>query len=320
MLLKYAKPIARKRFRNNAQTLYRNDVAPTTQTRSFPGGKGDLKKLGSRKRSATVIAKITNTMKLVASVKFKMAQQRAHETTPFFTTLDKFLNTTGAKTSSKDPKDQKYLSLLMTTDKGLCGPINSNLLRNMKKVAEDKTMSFILIGEKGYSGITNIGLAKGVLFSCHYGGRGEPTFNDFGAIAERAAQQEFDVCSVYYNKFVSAIDFAVKSVEIPSHATILEAQNQKKIVLYDHAEPLKQIAKDLIEFYIAAALNYTYYQTAASEMASRQNSMDSATKNAKDLIRRLRIKFNKIRQNVITNELIEITSGAQVIQGKKGKI
>jgi len=189
-----------------------------------------LKKLGSRKRSATVIAKITNTMKLVASVKFKMAQQRAQETAPFFTTIDKMFTLNSAKASAKDPKAQTNLSVLMTTDKGLCGPINSNLLRNIKKVAENKTMSVVLIGEKGYSGITNIGLSKSVLFSCHYGGRGEPTFNDFGAIAERVAQQEFEVCSVYYNKFVSAIDFAVTSVDVPSQATLLEAQNQKKIL------------------------------------------------------------------------------------------
>eukprot|EP01121_Diplochlamys_sp_Union-15-3_P015946 TRINITY_DN5342_c0_g1_i2.p1 TRINITY_DN5342_c0_g1~~TRINITY_DN5342_c0_g1_i2.p1 ORF type:complete len:324 (-),score=66.47 TRINITY_DN5342_c0_g1_i2:79-1002(-) len=286
-----------------------------SQARNYPGGKGDLKILATRKKSAQVIKKITNTMKLVASVRFKIAQQKAQETTSFFTATDKLFDFADIRTSSKE--QPKILSILMTTDKGLCGPINSNLLRNMKKVPDVERMSIVLLGEKGSSGITNVGLGRNVELSFHYGGRGDPNIIEFGNVAEQVANLNYDICRIYYNKFVSAIEFAVTSIDLPAPSTLLEPKNQAKLNLYDVEEIPAEMFRDLHEFHILTALNYTYYQTAASEMASRQNSMDSATKNAGELIKKLRIRYNKIRQNVITTELIEITSGAQVIQGKK---
>eukprot|EP01120_Amphizonella_sp_Union-15-10_P010267 TRINITY_DN408_c0_g1_i1.p1 TRINITY_DN408_c0_g1~~TRINITY_DN408_c0_g1_i1.p1 ORF type:complete len:309 (+),score=61.82 TRINITY_DN408_c0_g1_i1:102-1028(+) len=292
-----------------------SSLKPAFQTRYYPGGKGELKKIGGRKKSAEIIAKITNTMKLVASVKFKAAQQKAEETAPFFTSLQKVFDE-HAFTSTKEQKQQKVLSILVTTDKGLCGPINSNLLRTVRKLSDSKRTTVILVGEKAASGIFNIGLAPRVTFSSHFL-KGDTNFIQLGAIAEKAISMDFDVCKIWYNKFVSAIEFAVTAIEVPSLATLSEPQNKSKLYRYEINEPLPQVLTDLTEFYIAAALNYTYYQTAASEMASRQNSMDSATKNAKELIKKLRIRYNKIRQGVITTELTEITSGASVIKGKE---
>lgn len=273
-----------------------------------------MKRLGLRRKSVAQVAKITNTMKLVASIKLRQVTAAAEAATPFTRGVEAQIEKAGCPEKNPD-HPYKYLYVAVTTDKGLCGPINANLIRKIR--ALDLTdVRIATFGEKGASNFGSaVEMAPLVAFSGHSLGRHTPSFTEISNFVDRVFQEEWDVCRVYFTEYLSTAVFKPAHVDIPHQKLMFKerAKFSNFISPIGYSRTMEYYA----QFFLAAVMNKAVYQTAAAEMASRQSSMDSATKNAEDLLKRLKVEFNKVRQNVITTELVEINSGAAVIQKAK---
>jgi len=139
-------------------------------------------------------------------------------------------------------------------------------------------------------------------------------FLEIGAVAEKIAAEQYDQIKLVYNRFAGGMKFEVDTVTIPNYHILLN--NMDKLAVYEMEENKADLMRDLHEFHVGSAINYSIFQSQASEMASRRNAMDSANKNAQEMIRILSIQFNKLRQATITTELTEIVTGAEVVQEK----
>jgi len=286
--------------------------------RGFPAA---LRELERRRNGVRAVAKITNTMKLVAQARMSNAKLRAERTTPFFTSTDKLFkeNHLSNPPVNKDNPDapKKILTIAVTTDRGMCGSINSNLIRSIRNTPGAKDMNFVVIGEKGVASFEKLPLKDKIPFTIHTTGLKTLSFIEIGAMAEKIAtlKDEYDIARITYTKFIGSMKFEIDVLHLPSPKLTL--LNTDKIAPYEIEEVKYDLFQDLHEFHLATALNYTIYQTQASETASRRNAMDSANKNAQEVIQKLSIQFNKLRQSSITTELSEIVTGASVVQEKE---
>jgi F-type H+-transporting ATPase subunit gamma len=288
-------------------------------SRAYPAA---LRELERRVTSVKAVAKITNTMKLVAQAKLNSARNRAAKTTFFFSSLNKLVTENkldSAPVSKEAAKDgtevtKKTLVVLITTDKGMCGSINSNINRFVRNMPSARDNNLIVIGEKGVSFMERNFLKDNIPFTAHTLGLKTINFLEVGAVAERIVSEEYDQIKLVYNRFVGGMKFEVDTVIIPNYKILLS--NMDKLAVYEMEENKADLMRDLHEFHVGSAINYSIFQSQASEMASRRNAMDSANKNAQEMIRILSIQFNKLRQATITTELTEIVTGAEVVQEK----
>jgi F-type H+-transporting ATPase subunit gamma len=291
----------------------------TGSSRAYPAA---LRELERRVTSVKAVAKITNTMKLVAQAKLNSARNRAERTTYFFNTLNKLIvdnkldNAPVSKEATKEGGEvaKKSLVILITTDKGMCGSINSNINRYVRNMPNVRDSSLIVVGEKGVTSMERSFLKDNIPFTAHTLGLKTINFLEIGAVAERIVAEEYDQIKLVYNRFAGGMKFEVDTVIIPNYKVLLS--NMDKLAVYEMEENKADLMRDLHEFHVGSAINYSIFQSQASEMASRRNAMDSANKNAQEMIRILSIQFNKLRQATITTELTEIVTGAEVVQEK----
>lgn len=137
------------------------------------------------------------------------------------------------------------------------------------------------------------------------------SYPEIAQATEKIVTQDYDEINIVFNKFVNMNVFESASLRIPSHKYLIE---QAKHVDYDYDENKNELFRNFHEHQLAAALNYTVWQNNASETLSRRNAMDNASKNCQDLKKKLGIIFNKLRQAIITTELIEVTVGAVAVE------
>lgn len=219
------------------------------------------------------------------------------------------------KASSGDIHDASELLIPLTSDRGLCGGINSNIVRELKSYAKDKNRSKLRImpvGEKGSmamirpfpdlikSSISDLGSP------CNY-----PTIM---AIADQVQRQAdgYDRIVVYYNEFQSAISYSIRRMELMPRKRFLDTMKFAR--LYSQKLPDKNTSNPSIyELYLTSNLWVAFLNNAASEQSARMNAMENASKNAKEIIDKLNIEYNKVRQSRITMELVEIISGASAL-------
>mmetsp|Transcript_15939 Transcript_15939/g.17697 ORF Transcript_15939/g.17697 Transcript_15939/m.17697 type:complete len:321 (+) Transcript_15939:39-1001(+) len=305
--------------------VQKNANQPRVAQRAYPGGKGELKQVSLRRAGCRMVKKITGTMKLVAAAKARTLENEAKHATPFFTGLFKVVEENIkdelAKKSGK-AEEVKRVHLYFGTDKGLCGPINTQLTRALlkeKEIIEGDEM--ISVGEKGFSAMTANLKVFNPQLTFHQTGRKDTSFTELGVMSDVIMEtMEYDVLTIWYNKFINAASYKVSAINVPSFKYMTQGNIRSKCLKdfdRDDGDVNNNDLRDLVEFMTATALNQAYKQTLASEMASRQAAMENATKNADELIRKLNLKFNQIRQNIITTELVEITSGAKVIKARK---
>jgi len=222
------------------------------------------------------------------------------------------LSKEAAKDGTEVPK--KTLVVLVTTDKGMCGSINSNISRYVRNMPSIKDSNLVVIGEKGSVSMERSFMRESIPFSAHTLGLKTISFLEIGAIAEKIVNEDYDQIKLVYNRFAGGMKFEVDVVTIPSYKILLN--NMDKLAVYEMEENKSDLMRDLHEYHVGSAVNYSIFQNQASETASRRNAMDSANKNAKEMIRILSIQFNKLRQATITTELTEIVTGAEVVQEK----
>ena len=282
-----------------------------------------------RKRIVSVKStqKITKAMKMVAAAKLRKAQESAEKGRPYSAKMQNIiLNLTE---SISDPtnapkllvgtgKEQTYLCVVMTSDRGLCGGFNTNICRLAKNyflkiLKEEKTLKIITIGSKGYDQLKRE-YGKYIINKLSFKDKKKISFNeadDVGKIIlDLFNKNEFDKCVLFYNNFKNVITQIPQSQQIIPAPKSKSSENNNEI-FYEFEPDEDEILEDLLPKNISTQVFRAFLENSASEQGSRMTAMDSATRNAGDLVKSLTIVYNRSRQAAITKELIEIISGAE---------
>ena len=282
-----------------------------------------------RKRITSVKStqKITKAMKMVAAAKLRKAQESAEKGRPYSEKMRNIiLNLTE---SINDPsnapkllvgtgKDQTYLCVVMTSDRGLCGGFNSNICRLAKNhfskiLCEGKELKIITIGSKGYDQLKRE-YGKYIIKKLSFKDKKKISFleaDEVGKIIiDLFDKNEFDKCILFFNNFKNVV------TQIPQAQQIIpaekkEATKEKNENFYEFEPDEDEILEDLLPKNISTQVFKAFLENSASEQGSRMTAMDNATRNAGDLVNKLTIVYNRSRQAAITKELIEIISGAE---------
>ncbi|WP_375422420.1 F0F1 ATP synthase subunit gamma [uncultured Sphingomonas sp.] len=274
--------------------------------------------------------KITKAMKMVAAAKLRRAQEAAVAGRPYAERLERVMaslasTVTVSESSPKllagTGKDQVHLIVVATSERGLAGAFNTNIVRAARKKAEEleaagKTVRFYLAGKKGR--VLKRFYPTQVANDYELGGIKKIAFSDAQGLAQdlvaRFDAGEFDVAHLFYAKFVSALVQEPTGMQIIPVALPVDAAPAGGNVAAVEYEPDEEtILADLLPRNVAIQIFRAMLENAASEQGSRMNAMDNATRNAGDMINRLSIEYNRTRQAAITTELVEIISGAEAL-------
>jgi len=282
--------------------------------RYYPGG-GRLKIIKRRRKTVATIGKLTKTMSVVAASKMVGAQQKAAAISPFFTTMQRPF---GQMLDEPKP-DESVLTLVISTDKGLCGSTNNGLTRTLLKQDLSKH-SIVVWGDKGCGAFERSNFKENVAFSAHPNQKAVLNFIEVSTVVDRlVARKDYDVLRIAFNKMVTASSPSITYLHLPSQKKFI-AEARTQLVKYElESTSSEELLASLSEYFISAAVNYACFHNQAVEIFARRNSMDNATKNAKEVGKVLQIKFNRERQAMITTELGEITSGAAAVDEMSGK-
>ena len=287
----------------------------------------DLKK---RIKSVKSTQKITKAMKMVAAAKLRKAQENAEKGRPYSKKMQNIiLNLTKSISDPENAprllvgtgKDQVYLCVVLTSDRGLCGGFNSNICKlaknNFKKLlSEGKEIKIITVGSKGLDQIKRE-YGKYVIKKLSFKDKKQISFNEAELVGKEIIElfnkDEFDKCIIFYNNFKNVITQIPQAQQIIPAETI-ESNDKDKTeekLSYEFEPDEDEILEDLLPKNISTQVFTALLENAASEQGSRMTAMDNATRNAGDLVDKLTINYNRSRQASITKELIEIISGAE---------
>jgi F-type H+-transporting ATPase subunit gamma len=289
-----------------------------------------LKALKLRIASVKSTQKITKAMKMVAAAKLRRAQEAAEAGRPYASRIDAVVASLaqrvvpGPQTSrllTGTGSDDVHLLVLCTSDRGLAGAFNANIVKAARARAQalkdqGKTVKFYLVGKKGGAAIRRL-FPGTIVAATDFAGVKQVGFEHAAPIAEDIAARydagEFDVAHLFYARFKSAL------VQEPTEQQIVpvkvavsgEATGASGATEYEPDE--EAILADLLPRNLAVQVFRALLENAASEQGSRMTAMDNATRNAGDMINRLSIQYNRQRQAAITTELVEIISGAEAL-------
>ncbi len=296
----------------------------------------NLKDLKGRISSVKKTQKITSAMKMVAAAKLRRAQEGAEKARPYAERMNRMLNSIAASVGSTEgaPKmltgtgGNVQLIVVATSDRGLCGGFNGSIVREVRRrLREFRTsgtpFKVITIGRKGRD-LLRREFGDEIVASFMDVGKRGVTFEEAAEIAEKIADMyeagEFDVCTMVYNKFQSAISQIVTPHQLIPFAApegddkaeeAAPADGARAVFIFEPDE--EEILADLLPRNVATQIFQALLESAASEHGARMTAMDNATRNAGDMIDSLTMTYNRTRQAVITKELIEIISGAEAL-------
>lgn len=285
-----------------------------------------LKHLKNRLTSIKSTRKITKAMQLVSAAKLKRIKERAEVLDEYSSALGDIMynisldnNLTelpleDQKFFSQTLKDMPHLLIIMTSERGLCGSFNSNLLKRAKLEIEKleslgKIVKLLIIGKKGLDSLKN-DFEEKILGYYHvsHGNYEQLASKIKNKIIELVETEQIGACYMYYNKFKNALTQIVTEEQIlPAHVS-----SDNKVDMEFEYEGMGLVHK-VINLYIGGQINYGLLQNRASEEGARMTAMDNATRNAGELIEKLTLQLNRSRQAMITTELTEIISGAESV-------
>ena len=291
-----------------------------------------LKSLKVRITSVKSTQKITKAMKMVAAAKLRRAQAAAEAGRPYAERLADVMASLASKVTvgPQSPKllagtgnDQVHLLVVATSERGLAGAFNTNIVRAARKkadelIAQGKTVKFYLIGKKGRAVISRLFPGK-IVHQVDQSHIKNVAFTDAHEVSEdliaRYNVGEFDVAHLFFAKFKSALEQIPTELQIMPvplvAATGAASTGASAAVEYEPDE--EAILAELLPRNVAIQLFRAMLENAASEQGSRMTAMDNATRNAVDMINKLSIQYNRTRQAAITTELIEIIAGAEAL-------
>jgi len=287
-----------------------------------------LKDLKNRIGSVKSTQKITSAMKMVAAAKLRKAQEQALASRPYTSLMDKVVSKIASKTSGNSidlltgkTDNKTHLIVVFSADRGLCGGFNGSITRavraEVKKLEQEGIqVKLLMVGKKSADALNR---EFGHLFVERIDGNSaKPNYTDAEILAKKIItlfeNNEFGVCKVIFNKFVSAItqEVTYKSL-IPAEIQETEDDTNNSNSIYEFEPSEEEILNDLLPRNLSTQLFSSQMESTASELAARMTAMDNATRNAGDMIDNLTLLYNRTRQAVITKELIEIISGAEAL-------
>ena len=287
-----------------------------------------LKDLKNRIASVKSTRKITKAMQMVAAAKLRRAQDAAEASRPYterFNTVMAGL-ASGAAGSASAPRllsgtgsDQTHLLVVMTAERGLCGGFNGNIAKlarshAQKLLAQGKTVKILTVGKKGRDVIKR-DLGDHFVEHVDLSAVKRISYHNAQSIAKDVLVKfdggEFDIATIFFSRFENVV------TQHPTASQIIPAQFEAveggETSLYDYEPSEETVLADLLPRGVATQIFAALLENAASEQGARMSAMDNATRNAGDMIDKLTIEYNRSRQAKITNELIEIISGAEAL-------
>ncbi|UWR27077.1 F0F1 ATP synthase subunit gamma [Sulfitobacter sp. S223] len=289
----------------------------------------NLKDLKNRIASVKNTRKITKAMQMVAAAKLRRAQEAAEASRPYTERFNAVMASLAASVGGLDSapkllsgtgKDDVHLLIVMTAEKGLCGGFNANIAKKarahaQKLIAEGKQVKILTVGKKGRDQLKR-DLSKHFVGHIDLSEVKRIGFTDAQGIAKdvliRFDEGEFDVATMFYAEFVNVVSQIPTALQIiPAKIEAEEASAPETLFDYEPSE--EAILADLLPRGVATAIFSALLENGASEQGARMSAMDNATRNAGEMIEDLTIEYNRSRQAVITNELIEIISGAEAL-------
>ncbi|KAE9627428.1 F0F1 ATP synthase subunit gamma [Parasedimentitalea maritima] len=289
----------------------------------------NLKDLKNRIESVKSTRKITKAMQMVAAAKLRRAQESAEESRPYTKRFNAVMAGLAASVGGSDSaplllrgtgSDQTHLLVVMTSERGLCGGFNSSIAKLARQKAEalkadGKTVKILTVGKKGRDSL------KRDLGDCYVGHVDLSDVKRVGYVNAQDIAKDvlgrfdaggFDVATIFFSHFVNVV------TQIPTAQQIIPAsfetvEGDSDGAVYDYEPSEEAILADLLPRGVATQIFAALLENGASEQGARMSAMDNATRNAGDMIDKLTIEYNRSRQAVITNELIEIISGAEAL-------
>ena len=286
----------------------------------------DLKKRISSVKSTQ---KITKAMKMVAAAKLRKAQENAEKSRLYSEKMNEII--TNLKSSITDKSsaprllignndNKRFLCVIMTADRGLCGGFNSNICKKSKEyinnlLKDNREVKIITVGSKSFDQMKR-NYGNYIIEKLTFKNQREIKVTDAQKISNKIIsmfhKNEFDVCTIFYSKFKSVIS------QEPIEQQIIPVKNNNNDKItndqnYEYEPDQEEILDSLLPKNITTQIFKGLLENAASEQGARMSAMDNATRNAGDLIEKLTINYNRSRQAVITKELIEIISGAETL-------
>ena len=285
-----------------------------------------LDDLRKRIKSVKSTQKITKAMKMVAAAKLRKAQENAEKGRPYSEKMNNIILNLSNGISDKEnaPKlltgsgDEKvHLCVVLTSDRGLCGGFNSNIIKKAKTyfqkiLSEGKNLKIITVGSKGYDQLKRT-YKDNIIEKISFKESKNANYFDADKVGKMVIEKfeagEFDVCTIFYNQFKNVI------TQIPQAQQIIplnnEGEESSSEESYEFEPDEDEILSNLLPKNISTQIFKAMLENSASEQGSRMSAMDNATRNAGEMVDKLTIEYNRSRQAAITKELIEIISGAE---------
>ena len=284
----------------------------------------DLKK---RIASVKSTQKITKAMKMVAAAKLRRAQESAEKGRPYSIKMNNIILNLSGGISDKEnaPKllsgtgnDQVHLCVIMTSDRGLCGGFNSNIIKKAKSYfsrlsSEGKELKIITVGSKGNDQLKRV-FGDKIIENISFKNSKNANFFDAEKVSriiiEKFQKEEFDICTIFFNQFKNVITQIPQAQQIIPLKTDIN-DKEKSEDNYEFEPDEDEILTNLLPKNISTQIFKAMLENSASEQGARMSAMDNATRNAGEMVDKLTIEYNRSRQAAITKELIEIISGAE---------
>lgn len=275
-------------------------------TNATRASSGQLKELAIRIRSVTNIQKITKTMNMISSAKYAKAVKELESARSFGAAG---AGAVKSLTADAAPSEGGHVILIAGSDRGMCGAFHTNLARAAAAYRKEKgdNCKYVVLGEKAKVTLKGLDETKNIIVSAKEICRNPPTFSECSEVAEALLSYEgfkWDSGTIFYNQHVSAMTQEVATMPVSSEEGLASAEG---IALFDSVDD--DIIKSYAEFALATTLFGCVKENFISEQGARMISMDGAAKNAGDMIDRMTLKYNRMRQAVITTELCEIIAG-----------
>jgi F-type H+-transporting ATPase subunit gamma len=290
-----------------------------------------LKDLRNRISSVKATRKITKAMQMVAAAKLRRAQEAATAARPYAERMDLMLGNLGRRANPANAprllvgtgRDETHLLIVMTAERGLCGGFNANIAKlaradAVRLRADGKTVKILTVGRKGFDSLRRDWGSR-VIDRVDLRGQKQIGFDIARGIAQKVLSLfdagEFDVATLYFSEFKSVITQKPTALQlvparIPEGTAPATAGAQ---AAYEFEPDENEILAELLPRNLATQVYRGLLENAASEQGARMSAMDSATRNAGDMIDKLTLRYNRQRQANITKELIEIISGAEAL-------
>ena len=284
----------------------------------------DLKK---RIKSVKSTQKITKAMKMVAAAKLRKAQEHAEKGRPYSEKMNNIILNLSSSITDKENaprllagtgREKIHLCVVLTADRGLCGGFNTNITKKAKSFfkkikSEGKSLKIITVGSKGHDQLKRL-YEEQIVEKISFKNSKVANYLDADIVGKKIIElfekNQFDICTIFYNRFKNVI------TQIPQEQQIipLKSSEVKENSVEDNYEfepEEDEILSNLLPKNISTQIFKAMLENSASEQGSRMSAMDSATRNAGELVDKLTINYNRSRQAAITKELIEIISGAE---------